>query len=859
MGASGLGALLVKEGFLTEQDRVTITKTCGQGSWAFAKCILSTGLLDEDELSAFFAERTKYVVAPKNLLDRLDPGITEQIDRRMVSRLEVLPLEIDHHRITVAVADPLDKSTIKQLEFFTGLEVVPVIAPLSQIYEGLSRLNPEFRPRFTALSNFLRNHAGTAWIKQKIIEDGDVVEAPQARKSSRQDSLDSYNEDEVEEVSLDDDDEEDSFSDASDDLNDIDTSGLDEGIGNSDFDDIELDDSSSDLDLSAGDDPDVKPKKGPAIDDEGLDIDDPFDSFEDSSDNTPKAAAPEKDLDLDGLESGGADSDDLWPDLDDAPAKPAAKAAAKPAAKAPTPKPAPPVMADDDLEAADALPDDFGFDDEPAAQSKKPAAAAESDGSDLLDDDSFGLDEEPDSTPMDSSASEDQDEMGSEEPENLLAEEADDSLDALDDAFGGASGEDSLEAESSLENAALDDKPSLDDDAADLLAGLDDDEPIIAQGSASADEESFDEPPFDESPPTKSKPTAPRADSTRMVSKPNMSVPDSDEDELEFDSEEETSISLRKAVHAGGKSAEFADPSFDSDEEEETRIDLHAAIDDELSSDFDDEVSLDKDRAPISSRSKISPSPSPKKPVLVAKEFESDDEELDDLAQGLDDAEAIDDLLSEPAPSASSGLRAEPQIGDLNSDALPGLEADLDLLSESPDQQPLIDLEPSQNSKAQAPRSPAARAAALSNGSAASLTATAKANEALLRMSLCFDKTSALEIAREYLPQISATGCLIELGKTTEAHATWRSGAQSASKTKQGSAFQRMAKDAKLGEWSQIPVNTKDDLFGSVKTISVYKIQKSDGRTLLLAGDYPLGDETLRDALTSFAEQLGAK
>jgi energy-converting hydrogenase Eha subunit H len=98
MGASGLGTLLVKEGFLTEQDRITITKTCGQGSWAFAKSILTMGLLDEDELAAFFAERTRYMVAPKNFLERLDLRITDQIDRRMVSRLEVLPLEIDHQR-----------------------------------------------------------------------------------------------------------------------------------------------------------------------------------------------------------------------------------------------------------------------------------------------------------------------------------------------------------------------------------------------------------------------------------------------------------------------------------------------------------------------------------------------------------------------------------------------------------------------------------------------------------------------------------------------------------------------------------------------------------------------------------------
>jgi hypothetical protein len=125
-------------------------------------------------------------------------------------------------------------------------------------------------------------------------------------------------------------------------------------------------------------------------------------------------------------------------------------------------------------------------------------------------------------------------------------------------------------------------------------------------------------------------------------------------------------------------------------------------------------------------------------------------------------------------------------------------------------------------------------------------------------MSLCFDRTTALEIAREYLPQISDTGCLVDIGKTTEALATWRSGAESVGKGK-AAAFQRMSKAAKSGQWSEVKVNAQDDLFGKVKTVSVYKIQKADGRILLLAGDYPIGDESLREALTSFAEQLGSK
>lgn len=168
MGASGLGSLLVKEGFLTEQDRQTITKTCGQGSWAFAKSIVAMGLLDEDELAAFFAERTRYQIAPKDFLKNLDQSAVQSLDRRLLSKLEMIPLRRDSGRITVGVVDPLDRATLKQLEFFTGLEVDPVVVPLSQLYQGLHKIDPDFRLQPTALTHFLQNHAQSAWVRQKL-------------------------------------------------------------------------------------------------------------------------------------------------------------------------------------------------------------------------------------------------------------------------------------------------------------------------------------------------------------------------------------------------------------------------------------------------------------------------------------------------------------------------------------------------------------------------------------------------------------------------------------------------------------------------------------------------------------------
>jgi hypothetical protein len=84
------------------------------------------------------------------------------IELHLLVRLEVLPLQVTDTHIVVAMADPLDKATIRQLEFFTGKKVSPVISTFSQIYLGLRKIIPDFSPVFSPLENLLSNHATNA-------------------------------------------------------------------------------------------------------------------------------------------------------------------------------------------------------------------------------------------------------------------------------------------------------------------------------------------------------------------------------------------------------------------------------------------------------------------------------------------------------------------------------------------------------------------------------------------------------------------------------------------------------------------------------------------------------------------------
>lgn len=156
-----LGHLLVAEGLLSEQDRKTIHEASGSAPGAFAKGILALGLLGDDELAAFLADRTHFRVAAKDIFSEVDDRALGAIDTPLLRQLEVLPLRLDSNVLAVGMIDPLDRATVHQIEFFTGCKVRPLIATLKQVRMGLARLIPGYQPTPSPFEVFMSTHMGT--------------------------------------------------------------------------------------------------------------------------------------------------------------------------------------------------------------------------------------------------------------------------------------------------------------------------------------------------------------------------------------------------------------------------------------------------------------------------------------------------------------------------------------------------------------------------------------------------------------------------------------------------------------------------------------------------------------------------
>jgi hypothetical protein len=162
MISASLARLLVTEGLISDEDGRTIQLNSGTEPWAFAKGVLALGLLDEDELCAILADRTQFKLASRDLLNDYDSQAFRVLDPIIAAQLEVFPLRVNGDGLVCAMADPMDRSITKKIEFFTGYRVKPEIASISSIRYALSNIVQGFSPKPTKFEKFLLLHAGPA-------------------------------------------------------------------------------------------------------------------------------------------------------------------------------------------------------------------------------------------------------------------------------------------------------------------------------------------------------------------------------------------------------------------------------------------------------------------------------------------------------------------------------------------------------------------------------------------------------------------------------------------------------------------------------------------------------------------------
>ena len=162
MSTSGLARHLIREGLLSESDCHLISRDQGTTGATFAKAVVTLGILSEEKLARFLAGKTGLPMFPYDDSCLADSEAVRALPLPLIRSLEVLPVELSNERLTVAMADPLDRDTLQQLRFFAPYKIRPAIATFSTLYEGLEGLICGFTPGRTTLQKLLSLRAPSA-------------------------------------------------------------------------------------------------------------------------------------------------------------------------------------------------------------------------------------------------------------------------------------------------------------------------------------------------------------------------------------------------------------------------------------------------------------------------------------------------------------------------------------------------------------------------------------------------------------------------------------------------------------------------------------------------------------------------
>src|SRR5574338_301275 len=118
---SGLARALIQHGRLSEADAIACSQGKSESANAFLLELASRGLLGTREAARFAAETFGYPLLDVGAIDK---GMVPRdiVDRKLMSKHQVVGLTKRHNRVTLAVADPSNMRALDEIRFQTGLQ-----------------------------------------------------------------------------------------------------------------------------------------------------------------------------------------------------------------------------------------------------------------------------------------------------------------------------------------------------------------------------------------------------------------------------------------------------------------------------------------------------------------------------------------------------------------------------------------------------------------------------------------------------------------------------------------------------------------------------------------------------------------
>lgn len=136
---SGLARALIQHGRLSEADAVACSSNTASAANGFITELAQRKLISTREIATFAAETFGYPLLDISAID-LQIIPRDAVDRKLVTKHQVIPLIKRQNRLTVATADPSNMRALDEIRFQTGQQVDLVVAEADKIAQVVDKL-----------------------------------------------------------------------------------------------------------------------------------------------------------------------------------------------------------------------------------------------------------------------------------------------------------------------------------------------------------------------------------------------------------------------------------------------------------------------------------------------------------------------------------------------------------------------------------------------------------------------------------------------------------------------------------------------------------------------------------------------
>lgn len=134
-----LGEILVEHGLINSNQLKDALKRQTQVGGQLGSILIEMGYVTYHDLLNFLSQQLGIPSANLFKLDIL-PDVLKIMPIEKIKSMKVIPISYDESSITLAMANPRDMTTIRDIEFSLGKKVKPVVVPSSQIETAIQSL-----------------------------------------------------------------------------------------------------------------------------------------------------------------------------------------------------------------------------------------------------------------------------------------------------------------------------------------------------------------------------------------------------------------------------------------------------------------------------------------------------------------------------------------------------------------------------------------------------------------------------------------------------------------------------------------------------------------------------------------------